>query len=419
MYIDLVIKPENLLAMNLSRYDNDVFFGTAFASGDVRIYGPFKDISLDLDISTGNGTNVYIPLDYSVDVSQSDFIIFTDSQDGTVVRDDYRVVVQGLKLNMGFDIRPEANLQIFLPSNMGSIKANGEGKLRFGVDPRGYLTINGRYIISSGLFTFSLEQLVSKRFEIVRGSRITWDGDISTADVRIAANFRTKTSLSGLGISMLDPSTSGKKINVVVKIYMTENLFNPNLRFSIAFPNLDEQTRQTVYAVLDTTDLAVMNQQAISLLILNSFTYTGNTVSNPITSTAIIANSLSSMLSSISNDFDIGINYIPGDAVSNEEVEVALSTQLFDDRLTIDGNIGVSPDQNTQKTSSLVGDVQVEYSLTRDGRFRVKAFNRSNDISIVNNDVPYTQGVGVFYRKDFDNIRDLFTTSKKKRKLER
>jgi hypothetical protein len=405
--------PENLLAMNLSRYDNDIFFGTAFASGNIRIYGPFKDISLDLDLSTEKGTNFYIPLDYSVDVSQSDFIIFDNSEDSNAINEDYRVVVQGLKLNMGFDIRPEANLQIFLPSNMGSIKANGTGNLRVGVDPRGYLTINGTYIIASGLFTFSLEQLVSKRFEIARGSRITWDGDISTADVDITANFRTKTSLSGLGITMLDPSSASKKINVVVKIFMKDNLFNPNLRFSIGFPNLDEQTRQTVYAVLDTTDLAIMNQQAISLLILNSFTYTGNAVGSPITSTAIIANSLSSMLSSISNDFDIGINYIPGDAVSNEEVEVALSTQLFDDRLTIDGNFGVSPDLNSQSTSSLVGDVQVEYSLTQDGRFRVKAFNRSNDISIINNDVPYTQGVGIFYRKNFDNIRELFRPSKR------
>jgi hypothetical protein len=317
---------------------------------------------------------------------------------------------------MGVDIKQDANLQIFLPSNMGSIKGNGTGNLVFGVDPRGYLTLNGSYIINSGLFTFSLEQLVSKRFDIIRGSSITWDGDISSADVRIAANFRTKTTLSGLGISMLDPTNSSKKVNVVVKIYMTDNLFNPNLRFSILFPNLEEQIRQTVYAVLDTTDMAVMNQQAISLLILNSFTYTGNTGSNPITSTAVIANSLSSMLSNISNDFDIGINYIPGDAVSSEEVEVALSTQLFNDRLTIDGNFGVYSEESSQNTSSLVGDVQIEYSLTPDGRFRVKAFNRSNDLTLINNDVPYTQGIGIFYRKDFDNLRELFTFSKKKNK---
>jgi hypothetical protein len=256
---------------------------------------------------------------------------------------------------------------------------------------------------------------VSKRFDIAQGSSIKWDGDISKADVNIIANYKTKTSLSGLGITMLDPSSSDQKVNVVVRIYMTNDLFNPDLRFSVAFPNLDEQTKQTVYAVLDTNDMALMNQQAISLLVLNSFTYTGSTGSSPINSTAILTNSLSNMLSSISNDFDIGINYIPGDDVSSEEIEVALSTQLFNDRLLIDGNFGVPTAKSSQQTSSIVGDVVIEYKLTPDGRFRIKAFNRSNDVSILQNDVPYTQGVGVFYRKEFNDLHELVTPVKGKK----
>jgi hypothetical protein len=416
MYLDLTIQPKNLLALNLSRYDNDLFYGTAFASGTIKIYGPFDDISLDMDVTTDKGTNVYIPINYSVDVSQSDFIIFSNSEDSVArYNDDYRVVVEGFKLNMGVTVRPDAEVQIFLPSNMGYIKAKGAGKLQMGVDPRGYLKLYGTYVISSGLFTFSLEQLVSKRFDIAQGSSIKWDGDISKADVNIIANYKTKTSLSGLGITMLDPSSTDQKVNVVVRIYMTNDLFNPDLRFSVAFPNLDEQTKQTVYAVLDTTNMALMNQQAISLLVLNSFTYTGSTGSSPINSTAILTNSLSNMLSSISNDFDIGINYIPGDDVSSEEIEVALSTQLFNDRLLIDGNFGVPTAKSSQQTSSIVGDVVVEYKLTPDGRFRIKAFNRSNDVSILQNDVPYTQGVGVFYRKEFNDLKELVTPVKGKK----
>lgn len=415
MRLDLTIHPQDLLAMNLGRYENDVFYGTAYVSGKVRIYGPFDDLTIATDVTTSKGTNVFIPINYSVDVSQSDFILFRDQFDSTSLLEDYRVVIEGFKLDMGIGVRPEANVQIFLPSDMGSIKASGQGDLRLGVDPRGYLTLHGKYTIITGLFVFSLEQLVSKRFEIAPGSNITWYGDLNNAEVKIAASFRTKTSLAGLGIAMLDPTSADRKVNVVVRIYMTENLFNPNLRFTILFPNLDEQTRQAIYTVLDTTDVALMNQQAISLMILNSFTYAGASGSNPINSTAILANSLSNMLSSVSNDFDIGFNYIPGDAASSEEVEVALSTQLFDDRLIIDGNFGVSSENNTQKTSSIVGDVQVEYKLTSDGRFRVKAFNRSNDISIIDNDVPYTQGIGIFYRKEFDNLKELFTAPGGKR----
>jgi predicted acyl esterase len=159
--------------------------------------------------------------------------------------------------------------------------------------------------------------------------------------------------------------------------------------------------------------MGLMNQQAISLLVLGSFSSTGTGGTNPVNAAAIMSSTLSNMLSQISNDFNIGINYIPGDRVSNEQLEVALSTQLLDDRLIIDGNIDVSSNSSsTQKTSSIVGDINVEYKLTPDGRFRVKAFNRSNDLSLFEDESPYTQGVGVFYRKEFDNIGELFRKSK-------
>ena len=199
---------------------------------------------------------------------------------------------------------------------------------------------------------------------------------------------------------------------------MTGNLFNPDLSFGIYFPNMREQDRQAVYAVLDTNDQGLMNQQALSLLVLNSFSTSGTGMSNPVNPAAIMSNTLSSMLSQISNDFNIGINYVPGDRMTDEQLEVALSTQLLDDRLTIDGNLDVSSNSdNTQGTSSIVGDVNVEYKLTPDGRFRIKAFNRSNDLSLLNNYSPYTQGVGIFYRKEFNNFNELFTR-KKVRQLE-
>ena len=263
---------------------------------------------------------------------------------------------------------------------------------------------------------FSLEQLVSRRFEIMEGSKISWTGDIGDAEVNIVARYRLRTSLNGLGSTLIDPEAANQKVNVFTDIRMTGSLFNPDLSFGIYFPNMQEQDKQSVYAVLDTNDASLMNQQALSLLVLNSFSTSGADVGNPVNAASIMSNTLSSMLSQISNDFNIGINYVPGDRVSSEQLEVALSTQLLNDRLLIDGNLDVSSDNaTTQNTSSIVGDVNVEYKLTKDGRFRVKAFNRSNDLSLLNDYSPYTQGIGIFYRKDFNNISELFTRKKPKK----
>jgi hypothetical protein len=412
MSLDLTIKPDHFMAMDLNRYQNEMFYGKAFATGTVRLSGPFTNIAIVVDVKTEKGTKVSIPINYSVDVSQNDFIVFIQETDTMPVDDDKEMQIVGISLDIGMNITKDADIEIFLPGNIGNIRANGNGNLRMGVDPNGYLTLGGSYIIQSGQFVFSLEQLVSRRFDILEGSKISWTGDIYDAEVSIIARYRLRTSLEGLGISMLDPDAASQKVIVFTDIRMTGNLFNPDLDFGITFPNMQEQTRQAVYAVLDTNDKGIMNQQAISLLVLGSFSSTGSGGTNPVNPAAIVSSTLSNMLSQISNDFNVGINYVPGDQVTSEQLEVALSTQLLDDRLIIDGNIDVSgSNASSQQTSSIVGDINVEYKLTPDGRFRVKAFNRSNDLSLYNDYAPYTQGVGIFYRKEFNNLKELFSRS--------
>jgi hypothetical protein len=45
---------------------------------------------------------------------------------------------------------------------------------------------------------------------------------------------------------------------------------------------------------------------------------------------------------------------------------------------------------------------------SKDGRVRFKVFNRSNNNTMINNiNSPYTQGVGVFYREEFNSFNDL------------
>ena len=108
------------------------------------------------------------------------------------------------------------------------------------------------------------------------------------------------------------------------------------------------------------------------------------------------------------------------DNMTKEQLEVALSTQLFDNRVVIDGNVGVMGKQQSSNTSNIVGDVNVEVKITPDGRFRVKAFNRSNvttSINTLDEKAPYTQGVGVFYRKEFDTFGDLFKRKKNYAKI--
>lgn len=115
------------------------------------------------------------------------------------------------------------------------------------------------------------------------------------------------------------------------------------------------------------------------------------------------------MLSQLSDDVNIGVNYSQGNADTRDQVSVNLSTQIFNDRVTIDGNVGTAGTAaTTENTSNMVGEFNIEVKLTEDGAVRIKVFNRSNQYLLVTNDVPYTQGVGLFYRKEAETFGGLF-----------
>ena len=85
-------------------------------------------------------------------------------------------------------------------------------------------------------------------------------------------------------------------------------------------------------------------------------------------------------------------------------MEVALSTQLLNDRMIINGNVDIAGNQTD--ANNMIGDFDVEYKITKSGKFRVKAYHRTNDnrIDLIS---PHTQGIGLFYRQEFDTLEEL------------
>lgn len=405
IYIDL----ENLRALNTSARDNEMFYGTAVATGKVAITGPFDDIMMTVNARTNEGTRIIIPVTTGLSVSENDFIIFiNDADTSQKTTENYNVNTKGFAMNMELDVTPDAEIEIYLPDNMGNIKGSGNGDIGMGISPRGDFTINGDYIITDGNFFFNFENILGRNLKIRSGSKISWTGDPLDATVDIIATYTIKTNLTGLRLQTDSTALRNTRVEVQSNIHLMNALFNPDIRFSIDFTNVADDTKEIIFAALDTTDQSAMSQQIISLLILGSFSYTTAGPNIGTTGFKLLSNQLSGWLSKISKDFDIGINYQPGTELTEEELEVALRTQLFNDRLSIDGNFGVRGTTREQNTSNVVGDINVEYKITDDGRFRIKAFNRTNDISFLEDNAPYTQGVGIFYRKEFETFSDLF-----------
>ena len=100
------------------------------------------------------------------------------------------------------------------------------------------------------------------------------------------------------------------------------------------------------------------------------------------------------------------MNYQPNER-GNDIFDVAVSTQLFNNRVIVNGNIG-----NRQYTSSnknnVVGDIDIEIKLDRSGALRLNLFSHSADEYTNYLDDSQRNGVGLTYQTEFNSFKQLF-----------
>jgi hypothetical protein len=419
MRIDFDINTNKLMVLNTTAANNPSYYGTAYASGNAGIFGFVDDIKMELNMKTNGGTYFYIPLDGPSEIGNNDFIKF-------VTKDTVKTIVKNTKSNFSLDFNLEATrdaeVQLIFDEKSGDvIKARGDGNLNLKINSKGKFDMFGDYVLSSGDYLFTLEDFVTKKFEIQRGSSIKWNGNVYKAEIDIVANYKQRAS-----IKPLFPNDSinnyNKRFPVDCKLYMKDKLTSPDITFGIELPTIDETTRSAIKSIL--SDENEMNRQVFSLLLLRSF-ITPVSVSGgggisaggaaAATGSEMLSNKMSNWLNGVTKDVDIGVNYRPGGTLSSDELDLALSKQLFNNRLAIDGNFGVANNNaptttaKSNNSSNLIGDVTLEYKLSESGRYRVKAFNRSNDnTEAATSGGPFSQGVGVFYREEYENLNELF-----------
>jgi hypothetical protein len=76
------------------------------------------------------------------------------------------------------------------------------------------------------------------------------------------------------------------------------------------------------------------------------------------------------------------------------------------ENILINGKVGV-PVGGVSETT-VAGDFEVEVLLNEDRTLSLKFFNRENSIQNFGEQIGYTQGVGLSYNIEFDNLKELF-----------
>lgn len=412
---------QNMLALNTTEEMNDLYFGKAYATGTASILGYGDKIDVEINATTNKGSKLTLPMYGVSDVSVGDFVVFV-SKDSVIKEKE--INLDGITLVFNLDVTPEAEVNIVFDKLSGAqLKARGAGLIKMEITPLGEFVMNGAYEIDDpSVYKLAMQTIINKNFIVAKGGTIKWYGDPLNAEIDITAVYKLQASV--FDIMPVDIQSSYKKnVDVNVDIELKNSLYKPDFVFDFNVPKADENVRAAIAGVKNTRE--ELFRQTMSLLIINKFLTPSNAIGTSASNNSniaanytseLITNQLNSLLSQISKDFDIGVNYKPGDEISNEEIAVAFSTQALDGRLNISTNVGVSNStggSSQQNQNSLIGDFNIEYLLSESGDVRVHAYNESNDFDITNlQQAPYTQGVGLYYQKEFDTAKDLIIWQK-------
>lgn len=424
---NISIMPRNVLAMDLKASDGQNFYGKAYATGNVRIFGYPGAANFTIQARTEPNTKVFLSLDNGSIVTVNNFITYVDRDavvDSVAESDEYlepKKTETRMKVSLTVEATPDAEVNILTSAEGDMLKATGTGNIRMEYDSKSDLQLFGNYEVEKGSYIFTLQNIIRKDFTLRNGGTIKWSGDPREGIINLDALYYVQAASLLDILDEADLEGLGRTtVPVNCLLNLTGNLMQPNIKFDLELPS-DNELQRKVKNIVNTDEM--MNREILSLLVIGAFyrpeyiqnsssTNVGNQMASVLTST--VSGQLNNMLSQISDKFNVGVNAVLGngeDLSQGGEYEVALMYQP-NNRLVINGNLGYRNDyiNGQQSGNNFIGDVDVEYKLTKNGKLRAKAYTHSADNYYYNisGTAKTTQGVGLLYREDFNTFKGLW-----------
>lgn len=353
--------------------------------------------------------------------------------------------IKGMDVNVNIELSKEAKLSLLIDKANGDfVKLQGEAELTGGIDPSGKTTLVGVYEVESGSYEMSVS-LLKRKFDIQKGSTITWTGEPTTATLDITAIYKTETApidlveqqLSGEDAATLNQFKQRIPFNTLLK--MQGELLKPVITFDITTDEKNNAVSSTVTDIVDQkltqlrTQESEMNKQVFALLLLNRFIgenpfESGAGLSGEMMARQSVSKILSQQLNNLASDLIKGVDlnfdlessedYSTGTQNTRTDLNVDISKKLLNDRLkvSVGSNFGLEGEaRQNENMTNIAGDVTVDYSLSKDGRYMLRAY-RKNEYQVALQGQIIETGLGFIITLDYDKFRDIFQRSKRGKK---
>ncbi|MDO3625963.1 translocation/assembly module TamB domain-containing protein [Mucilaginibacter sp. BT774] len=451
------IHSDNFRVINSTREDNQLYYGKLYLNSDIKIRGDMNSPVVAADLTVNDKTNLTIVLPSS-DPSIEDRKGVVEFIDPNAPKSDSIMLarqldslkkskLKGMDVNATIRVNRNAVFNIVVDQNNGDIvHIKGEAQLNGGIDPSGKTNLTGTYTVEQGSYNLSYAS-VNRKFIFKKGSSITWTGDPTSASINLTATYVADVPPIDLVSDQLTGTENQtmykQKLPFNVNLTLQNDLMKPDISFDIVLPDSSYTVSQDVINTVDSRlaqirqDPNELNKQVLGVLVLGHFI--GD---NPLQSQGgnagvegLVRNSVSSLLSDQLNrlagnliagvDLNFGLtsgeDYSSGTAQNRTDLNVGLSKRFLNDRLTVSvGNNFNLEGQNQpgQKTTDIAGNVSVNYKLSKDGRYQLRAYRRDQFV-VIEGEIIET-GVGFTLTVDYNRFSQIFRRkTPKDKELER
>jgi hypothetical protein len=347
----------------------------------------------------------------------------------------------GMDVSVDISIVKEAELTLVIDKGNGDyLNLKGEAELTGGIDPSGKTTLTGKYEFSEGAYEMNFN-MIRRKFDIQKGSYIVWNGEPTMATLNIKAIYKVNTApidLLGNQLGNVSPTvknTYKQKIPFQTILMMNGELMKPEITFDIILPDGNYGVSSDIVTASQTKleqlrqEPAELNKQVFALLLLNRFigenpfaSESGGTNAESLARQSV-SKILSQQLNDLAGDLIAGVqlefdlqsteDYTSGTMQNRTDLNVGVSKKLLNDRIkvTLGSNFGVEgQDRANEQSNNIAGDVALDYQLTKDGRYMVRAY-RKNEYQVAIAGQVVETGLAFILTMSYNKFRELYHRS--------
>lgn len=455
---DLRLNANNFRVLNSSAADNDLYYGKLFINTRLNIKGTPRAPAVDGSLKINPETNLFLVLpasDPSIEDREGivEFVDKDHPQLAKVFKDPAdtlnKSALTGMDISVNIELDKEAILNVIVdPGNGDMLTMRGSAQLNGGIDPSGKVSMTGNVTLEEGSYNLSFNFL-KRKFDIKKGSTLTWNGDPLSADINVTAVYVAETAPIDLVEAQLGDvpqttlNTYKQKLPFNVNLNLQGELMKPNITFDIILPeenyNVSTDIINNVNGRLTQLreEPSELNKQVFALLLLNRFIsenpFASSAGGGGLESTArqSVSRLLSDQLNNLAGDLIGGVDlefnlqssedYTTGEMQNRTDLNVGLSKRLLNDRLkvTVGSNFELEgPNQPNRKTNNIAGDIQAEYQLSKNGRYLLRAYQKNQYQVALQGQVIET-GVGFVVTMDYNKFKEIFGAKSEEEKRRR